>query len=110
MGLFANLRKPWLRKGYRSVTFRMKVNYILRHLGRYDLGKIYVNSNWQDAKEGKVLEQLDSGRSPLSIPPIKLVLHNKKEEFRVEDGISRLRAFRKRRIKYIYATVRIGSW
>lgn len=102
--------KPWLRRNYKSATFKMSVPYIIRHLGRYDYGKVTGSNEWQDAKEKKVLTLLDAGKNPYSLPPIRLVLHEKREEFRVEDGISRLRAFSKRGIRKIYALVRIGDW
>lgn len=110
MGLFTYMRKPWLRRNYKSVTFKMSVSYILHHLGKYDLDKVYRPNDWQDAKEKKVLSWLDAGKNPFSIPPIRIVLHAQREEFRVEDGISRLRAFRKKGISSIYANVRVGEW
>lgn len=105
------LGKPWLRRDYRKpVTFKMGVNYIIRHLGKIDQGKIYASSDWQDAKEKTVSSSLAAGKKWSSFAPIKLVLHDKREEFRVEDGISRLRAFRKKGVDKIYATVRLGEW
>lgn len=110
MGFF-NFGKPWLRRDYKSVTFKMDVGYIVRHLGRYDYDKVTKSNDWQDAKEKTVASSLAAGKKWSSFPPIKLVLHDKREEFRVEDGISRLRAFSKQKgVDKIYATVRTGDW
>ena len=109
MGLLG-FGKPWLKRNYRLAIFRMKVSYVIKHLGMFDKKKIFSSSGWQQLKENKVLLQLKEGANPKSFDPIRIVLHEKKEEFRVEDGISKLRAFKKKKINKIYAEVRVGDW
>jgi hypothetical protein len=116
MGFFTNLRKPWIRRNYTREVFALKISYLVRHLSAADRRKVRGNSffgheeKWQSAKEKKVSEMLARGVNPGSFPPIRLVLHSQREEFRVDDGISRIRAFKMHRIKRILAEIRVGEW
>jgi hypothetical protein len=109
--------KPWLKRNFEGTrSFRMDVKYIIRHLDSSDKNKILGRpilghqEKWQSGKEKSVLERLDKGKNPRSFEPIRIVLHEKKHEFRLDDGISRLRAFYRRKIKKINVELRVGDW
>lgn len=116
MGFFRNIRRPWLKRNYNKKIFFVKVKYLIRHLDSHDKDKIKGRTsfshqeNWQDAKERQVLAFLEKGKDPLSFEPIRLVIHESREEFRVEDGISRLRAFYRKKERLIRAEIRVGDW
>jgi hypothetical protein len=109
--------KPWLKRNFEGTHhFKMNVRYIIKHLDSFDKNKILGKSifghqeKWQSGKEKSVLERLDKGKNPRSFEPIRLVLHEKKQEFKLDDGISRLRAFHRRKIKNIKVELRVGDW
>lgn len=108
--------KPWLKRNFKSKIFYMNVDYIIKHLDLHDKKKVkglvrFIEQKiWQDRKEEGVIDQLEKGKDPLSLDPIRLVLHTFREEFRVEDGISRLKAFKKKNIKKIKCYLRVGEW
>ena len=111
------LGTPWLKRNFNNnKLFYIKVKYIIKHLDPRDLNKIkgitqFIKGEvWQSKKEKKIIEQIDGGKDTLSFNPIRLVLHKFRDEFRIEDGVSRLRAFRKKRIKKIGVYLRIGEW
>jgi hypothetical protein len=109
MGLWKNFTKPWIKRDYTKKIFFMKVNYIIKHLDSRDKIKI-KQGGWQERKTITVIREIEAGKHPLKFEPIRLVLHNFKEQFRVEDGISRLRAFRMKGIKIIKVELRLGKW
>ena len=93
----------------------MKVKYIIGHLDKHDKNKVIEidflpQEKWQKGKEEKIIKLLESGMNPLKINPIRLAFHESKEEFRVQDGISRLRVFRKKKIRYIHVELEVGEW
>ncbi|MFH0869773.1 MAG: hypothetical protein V1866_01810 [archaeon] len=116
MGFLKNIRSPWLKRDYTKKVFFIKVKYLVKHLGNHDKDKILGRTSfdhqekWQDTKEQKVTAFLEQGKDPLDFEPIRLVIHESKEEFRVEDGISRLRAFYRKKERLIRAEIRIGDW
>jgi len=111
-----HLFKRWLNRNFRDGTvYAMNVKYVLWHLNPYDKRKLGASWSereriWQDAKAVSVMKEMEAGKDPLRFPPIRLVLHESKDEFKVEDGISRLKAFRKKRIKKIPVSLRLGKW
>ena len=110
MGFLNNFIKPWLKRNYTKKLFFMKLDHIISHLYRNDRIKMEEKGVWQEKKTIAVIRQLEAGKNPLKFEPIRLVLHNFREEFRVDDGISRLRAFRREKIKIIKIEVRVGEW
>ena len=110
MGLWTNFTKPWIKREYKQKIFFMKVNYIIKRLYPGDRIKIEEKGGWQEKKTIEVIKQWEAGKNPLKFEPIRLILHTFREEFRVEDGISRLRAFRAKGIKVICVVLRVGEW
>ena len=117
MAFWTYWSKPWLKRNFgRNTLFYMKVGYIINHLDPHDRKKItglvhFIEEElWQSKKEKSIIEQLDAGKDPLSFDPMRLVLHKFREEFRVDDGIPRLGAFRKKGIKNIRVKLRNGGW
>ena len=110
MGFLNNFIKPWLKRNYTKKLFFMKLDYIISHLYRNDRIKMEEKGVWQEKKTIAVIRQLEAGKNPLKFEPIRLVLHKFREEFRVDDGISRLRAFKIKGIKIIMAELRVGVW
>ena len=108
--------KRWLNRNFRDGTvYVMKVKYVIWHLHPYDKRKLGASWSlheriWQDSKAVSVMRELEAGKDPLRFKPLDLILHKTKEEFKVNDGISRLKAFRKKRIKYIPVSLRLGDW
>ena len=101
------MAKAWLKRNFPAGThFRMPLNYVVNHLSSYDKNKVLgressLFESWQSKKEKGICSILDNGVSPRSIEPIRMNIHLKREEFYVSDGISRIRAFRKKGIKSI---------
>ncbi len=109
--------KPWLKRKFKDNTvFEMKIDYIIKHLDKPDKKKVegkvsfFHQEDWQNKKEQKIHKALDSGKKHSKFDPIRLALHTKKEQFRVGDGISRLRAFKKKEIEKIKVELCIGEW
>jgi hypothetical protein len=109
MGFLSNFFKPWLKRNYNNKIFFIKVKYVIHNLYPLDRIKIEGKDKWQEKKTAAILGQLQSGKNPFEFEPIRLILNNSKEEFRVDDGISRLRAFRDKRIGIIKAEIRVGE-
>ncbi len=106
-----SLFKSWLNRSFPDNTlFVMKVNYIIQHLDKYDKHKVFSHNAWQEKKESNVIYDLEKGRNPKHFKPVRLVLHKTRHKFRVEDGVSRLRAFKRRNISKIRVLLRIGEW
>jgi len=104
-----NMTKSWLKRDFKEGTiFRMPVRYLVNHLSSYDKNKVYGGNDpafeaWQGKKEKGICSKLDSGISPSRIDPIRVNIHPAREEFYVADGISRIRAYRRKGIKSINA-------
>jgi hypothetical protein len=103
------MAKSWLKRNFQAGTFfRMPLTYLVNHLSPYDKNKVLgrespLFESWQNKKEKGICDRLDNGTSPRSIEPIRVNIHPTREMFYVNDGISRIRAFRKRRMKNIGA-------
>lgn len=109
--------KPWLKRNFKDDThFYMKVGYIIKHLDKPDKKKVegkssfFHQEDWQNKKEKKIHKALDSGKNHSKFDPIRLAIHTKREQFKVGDGISRLRAFKKRKIKKINVKLCVREW
>lgn len=102
-----SMAKPWLKRDFQAGTyFIMPVNYIVNHLSPYDKNKVLgrespLFESWQSKKERSICDRLNSGISPAKIEPIRVNIHSTREEFYVSDGISRIRALRRKKIKSI---------
>ncbi len=115
MGFLTNFRKPWLKRNYNKKQFIMKPSYIVKHLeygrDKVDFLRSFVGKKpWRDKKVKVIIEQLRAGKNPLSFQPMRLLLHRFKEEFRVDDGLSKLIAFREEEKRLIRVEIRVGEW
>jgi len=94
----------------------MKVKYVIDYLERKDtlLQAIDRKDNrfikWQEKKTLAVIKELEDGHNPLHLKPIRLILHDHKHEFRIDDGRSHLVAFFQRDIGKIKVELRLGTW
>lgn len=102
--------KPWLKRNYKEKEFGLSVNYIIKHLDPLFKERILSKDSWQTTKTIKILEYLEKDSHYILRNPPRLVLHDSKEVFRVDDGISRLRACLKKGIKSIVVILRHGDW
>jgi len=99
-----NEEAPWLRRDFEYFTeFVLSVDYVIDHLILLDSVKMIYDSEWQMHKERYIIGEIERGVDPLEIRPITLCLHPHREEFAVNDGISRLRAFKVKDIPNIRA-------
>ena len=101
------MAKQWIKRDFKLDTqFRMPISYIVNHLNPYDKNKVYGKENplfeaWQSKKEKNICDKLDAGVKPAQLGPIRLNIHPTKEMFYVSDGISRIRAFKEKKLKGI---------
>ncbi|MBN2566628.1 hypothetical protein JXB02_00910 [Candidatus Woesearchaeota archaeon] len=108
--------KPWLKRDFKDYAeFHPKVGYVIRHLDRHDRKKVEGKAgkqfeSWQAAKELSVITDPENGRGWRHFKPADLIIHPTEELFRVNDGISKLRAFRRKGVPRIRATLRVGGW
>jgi hypothetical protein len=102
--------KPWLKRNFKEKQFGMSVSYVVKHLDPMYKQRITSTDSWQTTKTEKVLEYLEKDPHYVLRNPPRLVLHDTKELFRVDDGISRLRACLKKGIKTITIILRHGDW
>lgn len=110
MGLFGFFGKPWLRRDYSEKAFTLGLSYLLRRLDPRDRKKVEMQEDerkraWQQKKVDAVLKDKRKMRQA-----VRLVLHEKKEQFRIDDGVSRLIAHGQRGDGKIKAYVRVGDW
>jgi len=103
------MAKQWLKRDFQDGTkLRMPLGYLVNHLSRYDKEKVLDTGDphfdsWQGKKEKSICDKLDSGILPSSIDSIRINIHPIREEFYVCDGISRIRAYKRKGIKSINA-------
>lgn len=99
--------KPWLKQNYSEGVFDIPIKYLIKHLDHRDLLKVISEeSDWQNKKTASAIKDIQLGKSST---PIRLSLDFTKHSFRVDDGISRIRAYSKLRIKKISCFVRSGN-
>lgn len=104
------MSKPWLDRSYDAKIFVIPIPYLIRHLSVEDKHKVLgmaQSEKWQQAKEQAVKDSIASNKI---IKPVKLVLHPHRDEFRVDDGISRIRAHFSLGYKKILCNVRVAEW
>ena len=103
--------KPWLKRDYENKEYYMKLKYLIKHLNHYDKKKVKSpNHKWQNDKVQTIIKNLNEGVKAQNYDPIDLIIHETKEEFKVNDGISRIKAFKTKKIKKIKVDLRIGDW
>ncbi|MBR9677512.1 hypothetical protein GOV04_05200 [Candidatus Woesearchaeota archaeon] len=107
--------KPWLKRDFRANTeFVLKTKYVIRHLNHHYKEQILGFNDerfekWQGKKIASILEAIKNGKHWQEFTPIKLTLDPKRDVFLVHDGLSRLRAFKQKRVKYIRATLTVAE-
>jgi len=83
--------KSWLKRNYKERLFKINVSYLIKKLDLIDKEKVEKPNDWQEKKVQEVLKNIKKHKRI----PIRIVLHEKKEQFRVSDGISRIIAFKR---------------